>query len=217
MQVTEEIRREGPQVLGRFHQPVQHGIGVDLEHPGRGTNAQAFSQAGYHADDQLHWHPSAMHERAMRLQKVACAGGALELAPGSTAGMAVGTQVPQLQPAAITTAPMGTEVHGGIHRAGASMARGSRLGWWRRRRRMGRFMLTPGAMGPLDQSCKRLGVIGSLVSWGLGWRDRLARGSSGGGPEHQEYIHQSHEPELLEKASWYHGHALPENGGRGIF
>jgi hypothetical protein len=169
MQVTEEIRREGPQVLGRFHQPVQHGIGVDLEHPRGGANAQALSQARQHTHDQLHGYTFAMKNRAMGLQKVACAGGALELAPGSTAGMAVGTQVPQPQPAAITTAPMGTEVHGGIHRAGASMARGPRLGWRRRRsRRMGRFMRTPGAMGPLDQSCKRLGVMGSLAAWGLG-------------------------------------------------
>jgi len=85
---------------------------------------------------------------------------------------------------------------------------------------MGRVMLTPGAMGPLGQSCKRFGFIGSLASWGLGWRDRLARGSSGVGPqpaEDQEYIQQSHEPELVEKEDWYHGNAPPEDGGRGTF
>ena len=60
--------------------------------------------------------------------------------------------------------------------------------------------------------------MGSLVSWGLGGRDRLARGSGVVGPqpaEHQEDVHQSNEPELVEKEGWYHGNAPPEDGGRG--
>ena len=82
---------------------------------------------------------------------------------------------------------------------------------------MGRVMLTPGAMGPLGQACKRFGCMGSLASWGLGERDRLARGSSGVGPqpaEQQEDIYQSNEPELVEKEGWYHGNAPPEDDGR---
>jgi hypothetical protein len=93
----------------------------------------------------------------------------MPLSPRAATGMAVGTPVPQPQPAAIATAPMGTAVHRGVHRAGASMARGQRLGWRRRRRvRMGRFMLTLGAMGPLGQVLQKVWVIGSLASWGLG-------------------------------------------------
>ena len=83
---------------------------------------------------------------------------------------------------------------------------------------MGRVLRTPGAMGPLGQSWKRFGCLGSLASWGLGGRDRLARGSSGGGPqpaEQQEDIYQSNEPELVEKEGWYHGNAPPEDDGRG--
>jgi hypothetical protein len=66
--------------------------------------------------------------------------------------------------------------------------------------------------------------MASLASWGLGWRDRLARGSSGVGPqpaEHQEYIHQSNEPELVEKEGWYHGNApqrmVEEGHFNGVF
>jgi hypothetical protein len=39
MQITEEIPGKGSQLLGGFPQPPQHGVGVDLEHPGRGANA----------------------------------------------------------------------------------------------------------------------------------------------------------------------------------
>jgi hypothetical protein len=79
-------------------------------------------------------------------------------------------------------------------------------------------MRTPGAMGPLGQSYKRFGFMGSLASWGLGWRNRLARGSGVVEPqpaEYQEDIHQSNEPELVEKEGWYHGNAPAEDGGRG--
>src|SRR5262249_40397478 len=125
----------------------------------------------------------AVEERAVSLQKVALTRGTVQLSPRTTTGMVVGTQVPQPQPAAIPIALMGAEVHGGVHRAGAAMARGPQLGWRRRRRgRMGRVMRTPGARVPLGQSCKRFGCMGSLASWGLGWRDWLARGSSGVGP-----------------------------------
>jgi hypothetical protein len=51
--VTQKILRKGLKLLGGFHQPLQHGVGVHLKHPGGGTNAQAFSQAGEHAYDQL--------------------------------------------------------------------------------------------------------------------------------------------------------------------
>jgi hypothetical protein len=93
MQVTEEIRREGPQVLGRFHQPVQHGIGGYLEHSRGGANTQALRQARQHTHDQLHGDPFAMKQRAMGLEKIAFAGATLELPPRATAGMAVRAQI----------------------------------------------------------------------------------------------------------------------------
>ena len=45
------VQRECLELLGCCHQPLEHRVGVDLEHPGRGTNAQSFSQTGQHADE----------------------------------------------------------------------------------------------------------------------------------------------------------------------
>jgi hypothetical protein len=38
VQVTEEIGTEGLELLSGFHQPLQHGSRVDLEHPGRSAD-----------------------------------------------------------------------------------------------------------------------------------------------------------------------------------
>jgi hypothetical protein len=67
VQVAEERSRKSPQVLRRFHQPVQDRIGVDLEDPSGGANAQAFGQARQDAHDQLDSRLLAMEERAIRL------------------------------------------------------------------------------------------------------------------------------------------------------
>src|SRR5262249_42886153 len=88
--VTEKKGGEGLEWLRRFHQPLQDGVRVDLKHPGRGTNAQALRQAGEHAHDQLHRHPFAMKNRAVRLQKVSRTRATVQLAPWAAAGMAVG-------------------------------------------------------------------------------------------------------------------------------
>ena len=57
------------ELVRRFHQPLQHRIGVDLEDAGRGANASAFGQTGQHADNQLHRQAFAVKERPVRLQK----------------------------------------------------------------------------------------------------------------------------------------------------
>ena len=68
--ITEKIGGKGAELLGGFDQPVQHGVGVDLEDPSRGTDAQAFGQACQDAHDELDRGLFAMEDRAMRLQKV---------------------------------------------------------------------------------------------------------------------------------------------------
>jgi hypothetical protein len=40
--VAEGIRRKGPQLLRRFHRPMQNRIGINLKDSGRGPNAQAL-------------------------------------------------------------------------------------------------------------------------------------------------------------------------------
>lgn len=95
---------------------MQHGIGVYLEDPRGGADAQPLSQACQDPYDQLHGHLFAMQEGAMMLRKIAFARGAMELSPGTATGMAVGTEVAQPEPAAIATARMGAEMLGGIYR-----------------------------------------------------------------------------------------------------
>ena len=72
--LAQEIGGKGPQVLRRFHQPVQDRLRVDLEHPRRGPNAQALSQTRQHAHDQLHSALFTMKDRAVMLGKIAFAG-----------------------------------------------------------------------------------------------------------------------------------------------
>ena len=42
--VTQEILREGLEMVGHLQQPGQHGVGIDRKHPGHGADAQAFRQ-----------------------------------------------------------------------------------------------------------------------------------------------------------------------------
>src|SRR5687767_8618028 len=91
--LTQEIVCKGLELIHGFSQPLQHRVGVDLEHPRRGPNAQALRQTRQHAHDQLHGPLLPMKERAMMLGKIALARGAVELSPGTTTRMAVGTEV----------------------------------------------------------------------------------------------------------------------------
>ena len=87
---TEKITRKCLELIGRFHQPPQHRVRVNLKHPGGGPHAQTFGQARQHADDQLHGDLIAMKDRAVMLRKIALARGTVALSPRSTTGMAIG-------------------------------------------------------------------------------------------------------------------------------
>ena len=65
VEITEEIRGKGAQLLGRFDQPVQHRVGIDLEDPRRGADTQTLGQAGQDPHDQLHRGLFAVEDRAM--------------------------------------------------------------------------------------------------------------------------------------------------------
>ena len=138
------------ELLGRFHQPLQHRVRSHLKDPGGGANAEPLGQAGQDTDHQLHRHLFTMKNRAMMFRKIALARGALELSPGATTGMTVGPQVAQPEPAAIVTTAVGTKVHGRIHRPGAAVRGRHRLrGCWRRRVGMGGLVFTQDALRPL--------------------------------------------------------------------
>jgi hypothetical protein len=133
MHVAEEIARKGPQVLRRFHQPLQHRVGSDLEDPRRSADTQALSQAGQDVHDEVDRHLFTVENRAVGLQKIPLAGRAVELAPGTATGMAIGPQIVHPQPAAIVTLGVGTKVLRGVHGTGASGRERHRIGPWRGR------------------------------------------------------------------------------------
>src|SRR5262244_4169498 len=103
VQVVQEVLRKGPQVLRRLYQPVQHGVGIDLEHPRGAADAQALSEATDDVHDEVNRDALAMEQGAVMLGKVPFAGCTVELPPLPPAGMAVGAEIPQPYPAAIVT------------------------------------------------------------------------------------------------------------------
>jgi hypothetical protein len=89
----------------------------------------------------------------------------VELPPRATAGMAVGAQVAQPQPAAVGTARMRTKVPRGVHRAGAAVGRGQRIGSYRRRwRGMRRFLVAQDTERLVRQAAKRLRLLAASAS-----------------------------------------------------
>jgi hypothetical protein len=101
--IVEEVLREGRRLVCRLDQPLQHRVRVDLKYPGHGSNAQAFSQSGHDAHEQLSRHAHAMHRRTLGLQEIRVARGALQLAPRPPIGMAIGPDIAQADPAIIAT------------------------------------------------------------------------------------------------------------------
>src|ERR1051325_9408841 len=108
------------QLLGRLHQPLEHRIGVDLEHPRRAPDAQPFGQACDNAHDELDGDTLAMEEGAKGLEKIAVADHRQQLPPGTTVRMAIGAEIPPADPAPIDTVRVRTEVRRGIDLAAAS-------------------------------------------------------------------------------------------------
>src|SRR5256886_7618369 len=104
-------------------QPGQYRVGIDFEHPGDGTNAQPFRQGARGPPQPLGHHTLAMQRRAVGLLEIAPTARAMQLAPRSTAGMPVGRDIAQAEPAAIRTVGIGTEMPGGVDLAPASSRR----------------------------------------------------------------------------------------------
>src|SRR5438128_3605691 len=120
--------------------------------------------------------------------EVAAPAGAMQLAPGSTVGVTVGTYIAQPEPAAITTGGSGTAMARGVHLAAASACGDD--GGWRgtgglRARRGG--VLTRVTMGLVGEARKGCGCFGALARY-LGKQGRLvARGGAVVWPHHVEH------------------------------
>jgi hypothetical protein len=118
VEITEKIRGKGPELLGRFDQPVQHRVGVDFENSRRGADPQALSEAGQNAHDAFNLSVFAVEDGAMRFQKIPLARRTVELTPGAAAGMAIGAQIAQTEPASVVTTGMRTKMQRGIDLTG---------------------------------------------------------------------------------------------------
>ena len=112
--VVQKMLREGLEMVGGLDQPRQHRVGIDLEHAGHGTDAQPFRQRAHRPHQQVGGDALAIQRRAVRLQEIALAGGAVPLAPGAAVGMAVGLEIAVPHPAIIGTVRMGAELGGGV-------------------------------------------------------------------------------------------------------
>src|SRR5262249_46308657 len=105
-----------------------------------------------------------MQRRAVGLLEIALASRAVELPPGATTRMPVGTQVPQAQPPSIGTAGMRTEVRRGVDLTRAPRGRGHRIGRHRGRwGRQGGIGFTGSTEGFMGEACKRLELLGTLT------------------------------------------------------
>jgi hypothetical protein len=110
-------------MLGHLDQPGEDRVGIDLKHPGHRTNAQPFCQRAHRPHQLFGCHGLAMQRGAVGLLEVAATAAAMQLAPRSTAGMTVGRDIAQAEPAAIRTVRTGTEMLGGVDLAPASSRR----------------------------------------------------------------------------------------------
>jgi hypothetical protein len=118
-------------------------------------------------DDQLHSDLLPMKDRVMMLGKVPFARGAGAWSPRTAMGMAIRPQVLQPQPPAIVTIGVGTKVPRGVHRPGAAVRGGQRIG--PSRRRWSRFagLLVTQRTGRLVRQARKWVRLGGAFALGL--------------------------------------------------
>jgi hypothetical protein len=121
LDVVQEIRRKRLEVVGGFHQPRQHGVRINLEHPRYRADTQAFSQRGHHAHEPLGRHAPAMQGRAMGFEKIASARHTGQLPPGTATGMAIRPDIAAPHPAIIVARWLGAEMVVGCHGSRAAI------------------------------------------------------------------------------------------------
>jgi hypothetical protein len=69
--VVQDVSGKGPQLLRRFHQPLQHGVRVDLKDSRRAPDAQPLGQARDDTHDEVARGALAVKNRAEGLAKIA--------------------------------------------------------------------------------------------------------------------------------------------------
>src|SRR5712691_9027788 len=164
--VGQEILAKGRGVVRHLDQPLQHGVWVDLEHPGHSADAQTFRQGTNRPHEEVRRDALPMHGRALGLLTVALTLETIQLTPGTATWMAIGSDVATARPPLIRTVGMGAEMPRGLHLARPS-PRGDDAGW-RAPGRLGDVLvglLTGGTRGLAGEARKRLRVAGALARW----------------------------------------------------
>src|SRR5262249_61421211 len=157
-------------------------MGGDLEDPSRGADTQALGQTGQDAHNEVDCGLFTVEDRAVGLQKVALASSTVELTPRAAAGMAIGPQIVQPQPAAIVTMAVGTKMLRRSHRPGAAVRERHRIRPARRRwRSLPDLLCTQRTVRLVRQALERCGLGGALALGleGRGWRGGRGRASPG--------------------------------------
>ena len=108
-------------MVGGFDEPLEHRMRVDFKYSGYRPTAQAFRQRPYRPHQQMGRHTLAMKDGVMGLQKVAPPAAAMELPPGATVGMTVGTAMASPKPAARGPIGSGAELARGVDLTVASL------------------------------------------------------------------------------------------------
>src|SRR5262249_20761889 len=101
--VVQGVSGEGVELLRCLHQPLQHRMRLDLEHPRRAPDAQPLGQARDDPHDEVDRGALPVKDRAERLEKIATTDDTQRLPPGPTTGMAIGAEIAPSHPAAIGT------------------------------------------------------------------------------------------------------------------
>ena len=120
-------------MLGHLDQPGEDRVGIDLKYTGYSTDAQALRQRAHHPHQLLGRHALAMQRGAMGLLEVTFTADAIQLAPGTAVGMAIGAEIAPADPTPIGTVRVRAEVCRGVDLPTAS-SREDRAGWRRARR-----------------------------------------------------------------------------------
>src|SRR5712691_4336631 len=143
------------------------------------------------------------------LLEIATTARAIQLAPGSTAGMPIGTDIAQPHPAPIDTVRMGAEVRRRVHLARAAARRHD--AWWRScggLRARGGGVLTGVAVRLAGEARKGFRLAAVLAPWWRGLRWCRVSSSTVAWPhpmEHEAHPHKGDEHQLVEKEIGNHG------------
>src|SRR5215471_16007424 len=164
--VMQEVLREGPQLLRRLYQPLQHRVGVDLEDPRRAPDAQPLGQARDDPHDEVDRGTLAVKECTKGLEKVTTTDHTQQLPPGTAIGVAIGAEIAPAHPAPIGTVRVRAEVHRGVDLAVAPPCGYEARGWGFRGLWAGSGdVLTGVAVWLAGEARKRFRLAAALTPW----------------------------------------------------